>query len=51
MNMAKSISKKIYIKSSAAKPLGNPPPVNKSFGIETTIRSYDIEDGDETEKV
>ena len=48
--MAKTISKKISVKASEAKPLRNPPPVDKNFGIEPAIRFYAIEDGDETEE-
>ena len=48
MNMANTISKKIYIKASASKPLGKPPPGYKNLGIETAICFYDIEDDDDT---
>ena len=48
--MAKSVSKKISSKASAAKPSGKPPPGDKSFGLDPDIRFYDIEDKDETEK-
>ena len=48
--MAKSISKKSSVKDSAAKPSGKPPPGDKTFGLETAIRLYAIEDGDEDEK-
>ena len=44
--MVKTISKKISVKASAAKPSGKPLPRNKTIGIETDIRFYDIEDGD-----
>ena len=50
LNMAKSVSKKISSKASAAKPSGKPPPGDKSFGLDPDIRFYDIEDKDETEK-
>ena len=50
LNMAKSISKKSSFKASSAKPLGKPPPGDKTCGIEPAIRFYEIEDGDETEK-
>ena len=48
--MAKYISNKISVKASSSKPLGNPPPGDKSLGFEPAIRFYDIEDGDENEK-
>ena len=51
LNMENSISKKIPVKDSAAKPLGKPPPGDKYFGVEPDIRFYDIEDGYEAEKV
>ena len=51
LNMAKSISEKSSVKASAANPLGQPPPEDKTFGIELDILFYAIEDGDETEKV
>ena len=50
LTMAKTISKKISVKASTAKPLGKPPPGDKTCGIEPDIRFYEIEDGDETEK-
>ena len=50
LNMAKSISKKIYFKASSAKPLGKPPPGDKTCGIEPAIFFHDIQDGNETEK-
>ena len=50
LNMEKYISKKRSVKDSAAKPSGEPPPRDKSSGLEKAIRFYDIEDGDETEK-
>ena len=45
--MAKIISKKISVNASAAKPLGKPPPRDKTLGIEPDIHSYNIEGGDE----
>ena len=50
MTMAKNISKKKPIKVSESKPSGNPPPGDKTFGIEPAIQLYAIEDGDDTEK-
>ena len=53
--MDKNISKKISIKASSANPLEKPsekpPPGDKTFGIGPDTRFYDIEDGDETEKL
>ena len=48
--MANSISKKSSIKASTAKPSGKLPSGDKNCGLETAIRFYGIEDGDETEK-
>ena len=48
--MANTISKKIYVKASASKQSGKPPPGGKTLGIEPEIRLYAIEDGDETEE-
>ena len=48
--MAKTISSKSSVKASAAKPLGNPPPGDKTLGIEPATRFYKIEDGDKTEE-
>ena len=50
LNMEKYISKKISDKASSAKPLDKPPTRDKSLGIETGIRFYDIEDIYEDEK-
>ena len=50
MKMAKSISKKSYVKASSAKPSGKPPPGDKTCGIDPATRFYEIEDGDGTEK-
>ena len=46
--MAKSISKRNPLKASTAKPLGNPPPGNKTLVINPDIRFYEIEYGDKT---
>ena len=51
LTMDKTISKKISVKASAAKPLGKPLPGNKTFGVDLAIHLYAIEDGNETEKV
>ena len=48
--MAKTISKKISVKASAAKYLGKPLPGDKILGLETATHFYVIEDGDETEE-
>ena len=47
-NMGKTTSKKISVKASTDKPLGNPPPGYKTLGIEPETRFYAIEDSDET---
>ena len=47
--MARSISKISSVNSSAANPPGNPPPGDKSFGIDPYIHFYEIEYGDNTE--
>ena len=52
--MENTISKKSSVEAStyknSVKPLGNPPPGDKTLGIETLIRFYAIEDGDDTEE-
>ena len=48
--MTKTISKKISVKVSSAKPSGKPPPGDKTLVIETEIRFYAIEIGGETEE-
>ena len=50
MTMSKTSSKKISVKDSAAKPLGKPPPGDKTSGIDPEILFYAIEDGDKTEE-
>ena len=50
LNTTKSISKKISVEASAAKPSDNPPTRDKTCGLEPANRFYEIEDGDETEK-
>ena len=50
LTIDKTISKKISVKASAAKPLGKPTPGDKHFGIQKAIRLYSIEDGDDTEE-
>ena len=50
MTTAKTISKKISVKSSAAKPLGKPLPGDKTLGREPAIRFYAIEDFGQTEE-
>ena len=47
--MANTISKKISVKASPAKPSGKPPPGDKILGLEPAIRFYAIEDIDDTE--
>ena len=51
LNMANPISKKISVKDSTTKPSDKPPPGYKTCGLDIAIRFYEIEDGDETEKV
>ena len=48
--MAKIISTKISVKASAAKPLCKPRPEDKTLGLQTEIRSYELEESDETEE-
>ena len=48
--MEKTISRKISVKASAAKPLDEPPFVNKNPDIEPVIRFYELEDGDDAGK-
>ena len=48
--MAKTISKKISVKDSAANHSGNTPPGDKTFWVEPLICFYATEDGHETEK-
>ena len=48
--MEKTTSNKISVKDLAAKPLGNPLPGDKTFGLEPAIRFYTIEDDDENEE-
>ena len=48
--MAKTISSKSSVKTSAAKPSGKPPTRDKTLGLERAIRFYEIEDGDNTEE-
>ena len=39
------------IKASTYKPNGNPTPGDKTIGLESAIRFYEIEDADNTEEV
>ena len=48
--MAKIITKKIFVKASKAKTLGNSRPRDKKFGIDPAIRFYAIEYDDYTEE-
>ena len=48
--MGKNTSKKISVKISAAQPSGNTPLGDKTWGIETAIKFYDIYDRDDTEE-
>ena len=47
--MERTISLKT-VKASTAKPNGKPPPGDKTLGLDSLIRFYEIEDGDNTEK-
>ena len=47
--MGKTTSKKILVKASAAKPLGKPPPGDKTLGVYPEIRFYSIEYGENNE--
>ena len=46
--MARSISKKNTVKASIYKPLGKPPPGDKTIGTDPDIRFYEIEDVNNT---
>ena len=50
MTRANTISKKISVKTSTAKPLGKSQTGDKNLRIEPSISLYDIEDGDYTEE-
>ena len=43
--------RKSSVKASAAKTLVNPPPVDKTLGLESFIRFYELEDGENTEEL
>ena len=45
--MVNTTSKKISVKSSKAKPLGKPPPGDKTMGLEPEICFYKLEDGND----
>ena len=49
--MGKTTIKKISVKASPSKPLGKPPPGDKTYRIDPEIRFCAIEDGDDTEEV
>ena len=51
VTMAKTISMKIFVKVSSAKPLGKPLSGDKTFGLEPDIHFYAILDKDDSEKV
>ena len=46
--MGITTSKKISVKASSAKTLGEPLPGDKTLGIEPSTYFYNLEDGDET---
>ena len=47
--MARTISLKT-VKTSTAKPNGNPPTGEKTLGLDPDIQLYEIEDGDNTDE-
>ena len=47
--IAKKISKRNSVKASTANPSGNPPPGDKTSGLDPAIRLYELEYGDNTE--
>ena len=48
--MTRTISKKISVKAPEAKTSGQPLTGDKTLGINTVVRFYDIEEGDDTEE-
>ena len=48
--MTRTISKKISVKAPEAKTSGQPLTGDKNLGLNTVIRSYAIEESDETEE-
>ena len=48
--MARSIRKRNPVKASTYKSLGKHPPGDKNLRLDTYIRFYEIEDGDNTEE-
>ena len=48
--MGETTSKEISVNASVAKPLGKPPPGDKTLGIGTSIQFYSIKDGDGTKE-
>ena len=46
--MGKTTSKKTSVKTSSENPLVNPPPGDKTLGLDPEIRFYTLEDGDDT---
>ena len=48
--MENTISKRSPVKALAAKTSGNPLPGNKTLGIESLIRLYELESSDKTEE-
>ena len=48
--MPRFISKRILIKASTSKPSVKPPPRDKTLGIDTAIRFYELKYVDETEE-
>ena len=46
---ARYISKRILVKPLTSKPFRKPPPGDKTFGVDTDIGFYEIEESDKTE--
>ena len=46
--MVKTTSIKSWVKASAYKPSGKPPPKDKTLGLEQAIRFYMLKDDDDT---
>ena len=48
--MGKTTSKKTSVKTSSENPLVNPPPGDKTLGLDPEILFYTLEDGDDNEE-
>ena len=49
--MERSIRKRNSVTASTSKPFGKPLPMDKTIGLETSIRLYEIEEGDKNEEI